>query len=145
MRVSPAIALAGLLLLPAVARGQDVPALQRISFGPAGGNGAFDVGFRGATPDLGSVLCDTAEPLTADDTDTTFDLYKCAGAATLRETAGEAGLGNSSAEEPNLQGVWISDDGTQVVFSTQEGLEPGDTTPMARLTSTTAPTARRRD
>src|SRR5690242_15713186 len=111
MRASAALALAGLLLLPAMARGQDVPSLQRISFGPAGGNGAFDVGFRGATPDLGGVLCETSEALTADDTDDNNDLYTCAGAATRRQTVGQGSLGNApqSALTTDIQGVWISD------------------------------------
>ena len=132
MRASAAVALAGLLLVPVAARGQDVPSLQRISSGPAGGNGDFDVTFRGATPDLGGVLCETPEALTADDTDDSLDLFRCAGAATQRQTVGQAGLGNEATElEPNLQGVWISDDGTKVVFATQEALEPGDTDNVA--------------
>jgi Ca2+-binding RTX toxin-like protein len=46
-----------------------------VSTGPAGGNGAFDVFFRGASADGSRVFFSTVESLVSTDTDTSEDIY----------------------------------------------------------------------
>ena len=47
-----------------------------LSTGPAGGNGAIDAGFAGASLDGERVIIETAESLVASDTDTVNDVYE---------------------------------------------------------------------
>jgi hypothetical protein len=102
----------------------------RISTGPTGGNGNFDVTFRrGASADGTRVFFETQEPLVAGDSDdcpyTTgcVDIYeRFNGTTTLISTGpaggnGPYGAGFSSA----------SADGTRVFFETFESLVAGDT------------------
>jgi hypothetical protein len=130
-RASAGLATAA-LLIAAPSAGAEV---QRLSFGPAGGNAANQpVSFMRATPDLKTVLCETAEPLTADDTDTEFDVYRCAGAASQRVSVGENGLGNTVPNDPIQDSYFqaqISDDGTNVFLATGERLTTNDTDHVA--------------
>ncbi|MEY2457562.1 MAG: hypothetical protein QOK06_2667 [Acidimicrobiaceae bacterium] len=106
--------------------------VRRISLGPNGGNGANDVTLERATPDLSKVACSTAEQLTADDTDDTFDLYFCAGDATERlstgPTGGQLNGGNETGGLPvHYEGVEVSNDGSHVYFVSDESLTANDT------------------
>ena len=102
-------------------------AVQRISFGPHGGNGAADVNFERATPDLSKIACTSTEQLTADDTDDTFDLYFCAGDATTRLSTGPTGGNETGNQTIQYHAVDLSNDGSHVFFETTESLVTGDT------------------
>ena len=102
-------------------------AVQRISFGPQGGNGAAGVNFERATPDLSNVACTSTEQLTADDTDDTFDLYFCAGDATTRLSTGATGGNETGNQTIQYHAVDLSNDGSHVFFETTESLVPADT------------------
>jgi hypothetical protein len=94
-----------------------------ISTGPAGGNGAFDAFFNGASADGTRIFFETDEPLVTADTDAASDLYERAGAqVTLLSTGPDGGNGDVGAF---FDGA--SADGTRVVFETEESLLRADT------------------
>ena len=102
----------------------------RISTGPSGGNGNFDVSFRrGASADGTRVFFETQEPLVAGDSDTCpfttgcTDVYERFGGTTTLISTGPAG-GNGSFGA-GFSGA--SADGTRVFFETNESLVAGDT------------------
>ncbi len=89
--------------------------------------------FSGVSSDGGTVVFTTQERLTADDTDSRADAYRVSGGALARVSTGPRG-GNSPdhpvGSEPNAIGgdvLFMSDDGTRVVFSTFEQLTADDT------------------
>jgi hypothetical protein len=94
-----------------------------VSAGPINGNGAFDAFFAGASPNGATVFFQTDEQLTADDTDTNFEIYERAGGATTRVSAGQInGNGNFNAFF-----VRAVDDGARILFFTSEQLDGADT------------------
>ena len=96
---------------------------QRVSTGPAGGNGAFFSDFEGASTDGSRVFFQTDESLMGTDTDTQQDVYERVGTTTNLVSTGPIG-GNG----PFGALFWdASPDGTSVVFDTKESLVSGDT------------------
>ena len=95
-----------------------------LSVGPAGGNGPVDAFLGGMSDDGRRVFFESAEQLTADDSDTFTDVYEREGSATTRLSKGPDGSGN---------GGWLaiyvgaSADGSRVFFSTAESLSSADT------------------
>jgi hypothetical protein len=94
-----------------------------VSTGPAGGNGAFSAFEDGISPDGTHVFVETAEPLTADDTDASVDIYERSGGTTTLVSTGPAG-GNGSFDA-SFQGSRVN--GGRVFFDTAESLVPSDT------------------
>jgi hypothetical protein len=97
------------------------------------GNGAYEAKIAGVSADGGTVVFTTQERLTPDDTDTRADAYRVAGGHIARVSTGPRG-GNSPddpvGDEPNAIGgqvLFMSDDGTRVVFNTYEPLTADDT------------------
>ena len=97
------------------------------------GNGAHDAKFAAVSADGGTVVFTTQERLTADDTDSRADAYRVAAGNLARVSTGPRG-GNSPdhpvGDEPNAIGgqvLFMSDDGTRVVFNTYEPLTADDT------------------
>jgi hypothetical protein len=94
-----------------------------VSTGAAGGNGAFDVYFAGASDDGTRVFFTTKESLTATDTDGRLDIYeRSAGATTLISTGPNGGNGAFDSYFDKA-----SSDGARVFFTTDESLVSGDT------------------
>ena len=96
------------------------------------GNGPYEARFSGASSDGETVVFTTQERLTPDDTDTRADAYRVVGGAVARVSTGPLG-GNSPdhpvGSEPNAVGgdvLFLSDDGTRVVFGTPERLTADD-------------------
>jgi hypothetical protein len=93
-----------------------------VSFGPAGGNGAFDVD---SVPWMSSngeaIVFITAERLTTDDTNSIQDVYLRAGAQTTLISVGPDAPGTQ------LWLVGISSDGQRVFFGTSRRLWSNDT------------------
>jgi hypothetical protein len=94
-----------------------------MSTGPAGGNGAFDAGYGGASADGSHIFFLTKEVMTGDDTDTSRDVYDRSGGTTTRVSTGPNG--GNGAFNANFDGV--SQDGSKVWFDTREALVSGDT------------------
>src|SRR3954454_19948342 len=97
------------------------------------GNGAYEAKISGVSADGGTVVFTTQERLTADDTDTRADAYRVSGGHIARVSTGPRG-GNSPdhpvGPEPDTFGgdvLFVSDDGTRVVFNTFEQLTADDT------------------
>jgi methylglyoxal synthase len=97
--------------------------LEHVSSGPAGGGGDFSASDRGVSTDTSCVLFDTAEKITADDTDSTTDIYKRCGANVERVSTGDGG-GNA---EIDAEGDLLSADGRCAVFTTAEHVTSDDT------------------
>lgn len=97
--------------------------LEHISTGPAGGSGDFYASGTDISRDTTCVVFDTIEKITADDTDTTTDVYKRCGTSIERVSKGDGG-GNA---EIDAEGDWISPDGRCVVFTTVEHVTSDDT------------------
>jgi hypothetical protein len=95
----------------------------QVSIGPAGGNGAFDVFFDGASADGSKVWFDTSESLVAGDTDVRVDLYERAGGSTTQVSTGS--VGGNGALDAFFGGASL--DGLRVFFTTKEKLEATDT------------------
>jgi hypothetical protein len=95
----------------------------RVSAGEVNGNGAFGVNFSGISSDGARVFFNTSEPLVADDTDTNLDVYQRSGDVTRRISAGA--VNGNGAFGANFERA--SDDGTRVLFTTDEQLVGGDT------------------
>jgi hypothetical protein len=94
-----------------------------ISTGPAGGNGAFDANFSGASADGAGVFFTTAERLVSTDVDSRQDVYQRLGGTTTLLSTGPAG--GSGAFDAYFAGA--STDGVRVFFHTDEALTTGDT------------------
>ena len=94
-----------------------------VSAGTAGGNGAFDSLFSGASADVTHVFFRTSEPLVGSDTDGAGDVYERFGGTTALVSTGPTG-GNGSASSA-YEGS--SRDGSKVFFSTEEALVAADT------------------
>jgi hypothetical protein len=95
----------------------------RVSTGTAGGNGAFDAFFDGASLDGTRVFFDTTEPLEASDTDASSDVYERWIGSTTHITIGPTG--GNAALGAFFDGA--SADGTRAFFNTRESLVSGDT------------------
>ena len=65
--------------------------LELVSTGPAGGNGAADSEFGGASSDGARVFFDTDESLVSADTDTQLDVYERSGGQTTLISTGPTG------------------------------------------------------
>jgi hypothetical protein len=94
----------------------------RVSTGTAGGNGAFDAFFDGASLDGTRVFFDTSEPLEASDTDPSSDVYERWNGTTTHITFGPSG--GNAALGAFYDGA--SADGTRVFFNTRESLISSD-------------------
>ena len=96
----------------------------RISTGPSGGNGAFDVGsFTLVSADGTRAFFSTSESLEAGDTDSREDIYERSGSTTTRISTGSSG-GNGAFDAALRD---ISSNGARVFFTTSEQLQAGDT------------------
>jgi hypothetical protein len=93
------------------------------STGPAGGNGAFDSSFAGASADGSHVFMETADRLTSADTDSKVDVYDRSNGTTTLLSTGP--VGGNGATDAYFAGA--SKDGSRVWFETNESLVPGDT------------------
>ena len=94
-----------------------------VSTGPAGGNGAFEGLFNGASEGGTKVFFQTDESLTASDTDSALDIYERSGGATTLISTGPSG-GNGPFDALFQR---ASPDGSQIVFSTAERMVGADT------------------
>ena len=97
------------------------------------GNGPYEARISGVSSDGGTVVFTTQDRLTPDDTDSRADAYRVAGGTIARVSTGPRG-GNSPDHpvgfEMNAVGgdvLFMSDDGTRVVFGTAEPLTADDT------------------
>ena len=97
------------------------------------GNGPHEARISGVSSDGGTVVFTTQDRLTADDTDSRADAYRVAGGSIARVSTGPRG-GNSPDHpvgfEVNAVGgdvLFMSDDGTRVVFGTPEQMTADDT------------------
>jgi hypothetical protein len=93
------------------------------STGPAGGNGAFDSSFAGASADGSHVFIETADRLTSSDTDSNIDVYDRSNGTTTLVSIGSSG--GNGATDAYFAGA--SKGGSRVWFETNESLVPGDT------------------
>ena len=100
-----------------------------VSSGPAGGNGAIDAFFRGASDDGSEVFFETAEGLVSDDTDGLTDLYERSAGTTTRISTGPGG-GNGSSQSVFQ---WATPDGSRVFFGTGDSLAGTDTDSQSDL------------
>ena len=97
-----------------------------VSTGPAGGNGAPDALFAGASHDGSHVFFITLEKLIAEDTDSSSDIYRRhEGATTLISIGPEGGNGAFGSGLPE-NGKGVSKEGDRVFFTTDERLTEGD-------------------
>ena len=97
------------------------------------GNGAFEARAAGVSSDGGTVVFTTQERLTPDDTDTRADAYRWAGGSLVKVSPGNS-PDHQVGDEPNEIGgqvLFMSDDGTRVVFNTEERLTADDTDDMS--------------
>ena len=97
--------------------------VEQVSTGSAGGNGAFESYFRGASSDGTRIFFETEERLVSGDTDDFQDVYERSGGQTTLVSTGPAG-GNGAAHA-GFDGA--STDGTRVFFHTRERLVSADT------------------
>ena len=93
-----------------------------VSIGPAGGNGPYDVLFRGASADGSRLFFVTEEGLVPEDTDSRVDIYESSGRKTILVSSGPRG-GNGPFGA-FFRGA--SADGTHVFFQTRESLVDED-------------------
>jgi hypothetical protein len=92
----------------------------KISTGPNGGNGAFFAGVLGVSQDGNRVFFETDEKLvTATDSDAEFDIYERTNASTTSHIS--TGPNGGNGPFPASYGG-ISQDGTKVIFETEEVL-----------------------
>jgi hypothetical protein len=96
----------------------------QVTIGPAGGNGAVNAFFDGASTDGTRAIFETSESLVASDTDSIFDIYQRVGTTTTLLSTGPSG-GNGPANDAFFDA--ISADGTRVFFDTDESLVSTDT------------------
>jgi hypothetical protein len=97
----------------------------RLSTGPSGGNGPFNVGFAGASNDGSHVFVVTEEPLVpAADTDTSLDVYELTGGTTALVSTGP--LAGKSSIPAGLPAGAVADDGSHAFFITEERVTVDD-------------------
>jgi hypothetical protein len=97
-----------------------------VSTGPAGGNAETSAFFNGSSQDGARVFFDTTEPLIAQDTDSSTDIYeRSGGTTTLISTGPDGGNGTFFSA---FQGA--SADGSRVWFHTADALLATDTDGM---------------
>ncbi|MGB7684967.1 MAG: hypothetical protein WBL45_04205 [Solirubrobacterales bacterium] len=103
---------------------------REVSTGPAGGNDAHDVGFGGISDDGFRVFFSTAESLVSADKDLAPDLYmrNLHNGATIWISRPDPNCSAPSCGNAPLAVSFdaVGDDGTQVVFSTEESLNDDD-------------------
>ena len=97
--------------------------LTLLSTGPAGGGGAVNAHFAGASNDATHVFIQTVEALVAADTDSSNDVYEMYGGGTSLLSSGPTG--GNGAYDAIFRGV--SPDGKRVFFRTAEALMSTDT------------------
>jgi len=93
-----------------------------ISVGPDGGDGEFSATFAGAADDGSKIFFTTAEPLVAEDTDSSQDVYMRSGSETTLVSGGQ--VGGNGPFSAGLRGV--STTGSRAFFTTQERLAVDD-------------------
>jgi hypothetical protein len=93
-----------------------------VSVGPDGGNGEFSAIFAGAADDGSKIFFTTSEPLVAEDTDSSQDVYMRAGGETTLVSGGQ--VGGNGPFSAGLRGV--STTGSRAFFTTQERLTVDD-------------------
>jgi hypothetical protein len=93
-----------------------------VSLGPEGGGGEFSATFAGAADDGSKIFFSTVEPLVADDTDTSADVYVRSGDETVLVSGGQ--VGGNGPFSAGLRGV--SATGSRAFFTTQERLAVDD-------------------
>ena len=98
-------------------------AIDRVSQGPAGGDGGYDVNQAAISADGNCVLVGTSEALTSEDTDSWWDLYERCGTTTKEVTIGPNG-GNSVNSAASIDA--ITPDGSCVMFTTNDALTSDD-------------------
>ncbi|HVD40120.1 MAG TPA: hypothetical protein VNC16_03840 [Solirubrobacterales bacterium] len=89
-----------------------------ISVGPDGGEGEFSAIFAGAADDGSKIFFTTAEPLVAEDADSSQDVYMRSGGETTLVSGGQ--VGGNGPFSAGLRGV--STTGSRAFFTTQERL-----------------------
>ena len=94
----------------------------RVSFGPAGGNGAHGVDSARVSADGGRVFFSTFESLVVADGDGARDVYERSGGTTSLVSTGASGNSGTTSGP-----AWISRDGTHVLFTSGGSLDPADT------------------
>jgi hypothetical protein len=96
-----------------------------VSTGPAGGNGAFPAFFGGSSRDGSEVFFETSEALTANDTDSSQDVFERAGGTTFKSSMwGTSSIPGNGAFDAFYDGN--TENGDIVWFSTEEPLGTGD-------------------
>jgi hypothetical protein len=93
-----------------------------LSTGPEGSGGNFDATFAGASADGSKVFFTTAEPLSAEDLDTTSDIYLRSAAGTQLISVGPVGGNGPAAATPRA----VAADGSRAFFVTTERLTGED-------------------
>ncbi len=93
-----------------------------MSVGPAGGNGGLYSSFAAITSDGLNLFWTSPERLTADDTDSSEDVYQRVGGTTTRVSTAATG---GNAEVPSFY-AGASADASRVFFSTEESLSSAD-------------------
>ena len=110
-------------LLGAVGASANHSLKEEISIGPGGGNGAFNAFFDGSSGDGTHAVFETNESLVPSDTDAFYDIYERVGNTTSLVSTGPSG--GNGASDAFFDGV--SDDGSKILFDTDERLVPADT------------------
>jgi len=100
--------------------------ITRVTTGPAGGNAEKSAFWVGSSEDGSRVFFDTQEPLVAQDTDSSTDIYQRAGGSTTLLSTGPDG--GNGAFFSAFQGA--SADGSRVFFHTADSLLAADTDGM---------------
>jgi hypothetical protein len=93
-----------------------------ISIGPDGGNGEFSAIFADAAEDGSKIFFTTTEPLVAEDTDSSQDVYIRSGGETTLVSGGQ--VGGNGPFSAGLRGVSAA--GSRAFFTTQERLTVDD-------------------
>jgi hypothetical protein len=94
-----------------------------VSTGPSGGNGDFDVVYKGISEDGTHVFFETGERLVSGDTDGAADVYERSGGSTALVSNGPSG--GNGAFDASYRGA--TPDGNHVFFETSERQTTGDT------------------
>ena len=109
------------------------PVTRQVSFGPSGGNNAFDAQYQGTSSSGTEVFFSTAERLTAIDKDSAGDIYvrDLAENTTTLITRGDASCAGAGCGGANLDAAAVAGgvvaDGERVFFASQEKLSTADT------------------